>query len=317
MQVTFLPPPGAKVPPADAYPIPGLTGALPPTPATPTTAAAAGSSKQPAQSGQAQVVYTHSFDGLGLQAMLSNWSASLPPGAPDPCLPAGFTSSEGVVGAGQWGACRKGLAGLLPRAKGAACSWAAWGGCGLGNTYTPPLAGEEGRKGGAGDAEGCRDWMALYQGARHGAVQSVDAELAMLGRPDPPHDPWWPQTPQAHTLIPPCSTLPPLTVPTSCPPCQACCWALTMCSTRGMPWACPRALGPPPPAWRPMRARGRPGVAPPGPPSTSATSGGCRTSTCPRLGVGGVVCGSVWVCGCVWVCVGGRGCCGDGKGCCC
>jgi hypothetical protein len=144
MQVTFLPPPGAKVPPADAYPIPGLTAA-PGAATAPTTAAAAGSSKQQQQQG-GQVVYTHSFDGLGLQAVLSNWSALLPPGAPDPCLPQGFTSSEGVVGSGQWGACRKGLAALVPRPQGKACSWASWGGCSLGNAYTPPLAGESGRR---------------------------------------------------------------------------------------------------------------------------------------------------------------------------
>ena len=127
-----------------------VTVALPPDRRLPDGASAAPLARVPGLGGRQ--VYSHSFDGLGLQAALAKHEAALKAARAkaDPCLPAGFHGSGGsggggkgggggdgaLAGGGDWGACKAAARALLPRER---CTFSR---CSIGNVFTPPLDGQ-------------------------------------------------------------------------------------------------------------------------------------------------------------------------------
>ena len=103
--------------------------------------------------GVTQELYSHSFQGWGLQSVMARRHQQLAPGGAqgaaaasrkgneDPCLHKGYTSELGVEGTGDWGACLAAVRGMLPTAS--ICSYAKYGGCSAlgGDVWTPKLQG--------------------------------------------------------------------------------------------------------------------------------------------------------------------------------
>ncbi|WIA14677.1 hypothetical protein OEZ85_003176 [Tetradesmus obliquus] len=102
-------------------------------------------------------LYSRSFDGLGLQAAMEQWSKQLAAGSSskrhDPCLPSGYAAASGLKGSSDWAACRSGVKALLPLSSSSSSSSSSSGKssssssscafkrCGLAGSYLPSLEG--------------------------------------------------------------------------------------------------------------------------------------------------------------------------------
>ncbi|GBF90831.1 apyrase-like [Raphidocelis subcapitata] len=113
LQITFALTQGRKIPPNQAAPLqmPGLAE---------------------------RQVYSHSFEGWGVEAAMSKHRESLADAGAksDPCLPSGYsTTAGGLPGGGNWDQCRAAAKKLLPSER---CTFSS---CSIGNVFTPSVEG--------------------------------------------------------------------------------------------------------------------------------------------------------------------------------
>jgi hypothetical protein len=76
---------------------------------------------------------------LIMQAAMASWASTLSSKeqGEDPCLPTGFKAGpSNPSGSGDWGACKAGVAGLLPKDR--PCLYKL---CGLAGSFLPPVEG--------------------------------------------------------------------------------------------------------------------------------------------------------------------------------